>query len=218
MSAVQQAAACTCSVWDIADSDTVRRCDPCHQYRRGTKVLDSVSTVLRACWPIKSEPLSAAAEEKRENARLRGVEVDSLFSLWVRNQLPKIPKGTREDSKALFEKLTVWWNGNQLRGLTQQILADDDIAGTCDLLTYDEWIWDVKCVWELQILHELQVGFYANLYESQYKRPPKGIGLIHVTERFDRPRLVPLDLKQCQYDAKMIRDVWLMSKRRVRTK
>src|SRR5688572_12340556 len=179
-----------------------------HVSKRGDKELDSVTRVVYACFPAKAK-FREAPPEVLENARQRGVEVDKLVTAYLRGNLATIPAGTRIDSKELFFKLKPWIDSALSRAMPQIILADEDIAGTADIVTTDGLILDLKTTYDVTEPHyDLQLGMYANLFEAQFGEKPKGISIIHLTERLPAPKIVTLDLKQCQYDAKMIRDVW----------
>lgn len=210
---LQDIGACVCaSIGE--DPAKVRFCAECHKYHRGDKQLLSVSKVLRSTWPFKAD-YSAAKPEVIENARDRGCVVDSLFTSYVRGRLQSIPRGTREDAVELFFRLKRWTDERKWESVQSQvILADDDIAGTCDLIA-DDWIYDLKTTHDIEPMYHLQLGLYAILFFSTFNRPVKGIGIIHVTKRFATPKLIKLDLMECVKDASTIRECYLMAARRI---
>lgn len=185
-------ATCTCQSIG-ADPASIRFCVECHRYWRGDKKLDSVSSVIRQCWPIKPD-FSAAKPEVIENARDRGVTVDFLFSSYVNGALDKIPAGTRKDAVELFFKVRRWWDDHK-HGETraQVILADSEIAGTCDVLD-DDCIWDLKCTYNIEATYPLQLAAYGALHFATFGRPAKKLGIIHVTERYPEPKIIKLDV------------------------
>lgn len=194
----------------------VRICQEHHVYYRGDKELFSVSKVLKTAWPFKPD-FSAAPAEVLENARERGTAVDMLFSAYVNGKLISIPAGTRVDAAELFLKLKVWWDkeyGGPGNGKSQVILADDQVAGTCDLLPPDERILDVKATYDVEAMYELQLGAYADLHFSQFQKPVKALGILHVTKRFREPKLIKIDMANAIKDWLLIRDVFFMAKRR----
>lgn len=207
-----QAALNACVCGTIGAPLAVRFCNTCHRYWKGDKELVSVTRVVKTAWPFKPD-FSQAQPEVLENARDRGVVVDALFSAYVNGQLETIPRGTRTDAIELFFKLKDWWDGRHKESRSQIILADDDVAGTCDLIG-DDWIYDVKSTYNVEPMYQLQLGFYAALHFSTFGRPAKGIGIIHVTKRYPTPKLIKLDLTECVRDAMLLRDLYFMAHRR----
>ena len=202
-----------------ANPSVVRLCEEHHVYKRGDKRLTSVHGVLKV-WPVKSswEDKGPWVDARVANARDRGREVDALLSAWLSGALEEIPAGTREDVKELFMQIVPWWQ-HRFAGVeakAQVILADEDIAGTADIviLSGDE-IWDLKCVSELQQKYQLQLGAYCTLYEAQYGRTPKRCGVIHVKK--DRePKLVPYDPFIVASEFRIVREMWKLVKRKSR--
>lgn len=187
-----------------------------HVYKRGDKELDSVTRVIKACFPVKPSYFDAQPDVL-ENARERGIAVDRLVTAYLRGTLTAIPAGTRQDATTLFFKVKAWLDSWECKGVPQVIVADEDIAGTADIVTTEGGIWDLKTTYNVsEPTYELQLGLYALLFKAQFGELPSRIGIIHLTERFAAPRIVPLDVKQCVQDAAMIRDVWLMAQRRTR--
>jgi hypothetical protein len=168
-----------------------------------------VTKVIKNTWPIKPD-FSAADPEVLENARDRGVVVDDLFSAYVNGTLTKIPGGTRRDAVDLFLKLQKWWDKRGVKARSQVMLADDEIAGTCDIITEDGWIYDVKATYNIEPTYPIQLGAYAHLHGAW----PKGIGIIHVTKRFEAPKLIELSLTQCLGDWVTVRALWQVVERR----
>ncbi len=209
MSAVQ---VCTCGSIG-ADPKTVRLAECHHRYFRGDKELVSVSKILRSVWPIKPD-YSAAPTEVLENARLRGIDADTLVSLYVEG---KLREGTliREDALMLFREFRPWWKKREHRTVRAQvILADDEVAGTCDLMP-DQSIYDLKTTYDIEAYYPLQLGAYGELYKSMYGVFPDALGIIHLTKRFNGPRFINLDIEECVRDWKLMRAVWTMAQRRI---
>lgn len=212
MSAVAESLMCVCaSIGE--DPAKVRFCFDCHRYWRGDKQLVSVSKVLRTTWPFKPD-FSQADPAVIENARDRGVAVDTLFTAYVRGNLSSIPAGTRTDATELFFRLKRWWDAKKITDAQSQvILADDAIAGQCDLLA-DNWIYDLKCTYNIEPMYQLQLGAYAQLHYAQTGQAVKGIGIIHVTKRYATPKLIKVDLAEALKDWMLIRDTYQMALRR----
>ncbi len=204
------AAACSCTLWDAADT-SVRRCDEHHRYWLGPKELASVSSVLRSTWPIAPD-FSKADPAVLDNAKDRGIVVDALFSAYVNGTLTHIPAGTRSDAVALFMKLRKWWDNRPERYLAkaQVILADDEIAGTCDIQT-PELILDIKATYNVEPVYSIQLGAYASLQGDQPE-----IGILHVTERFPEPKLIVLNTGDCLHDWEILRSMWRMVTKRTK--
>lgn len=125
-----------------------------------------------------------------ENAKERGSEVDVLFGQYVTGRLSKIPAGTREDVRSLFMKLKVWFDAQNYSSVESQVIVSDgEVGGILDLRV-DGMILDLKCTYDVSPTHGIQVGGYVTLE----KRDVRGAGILHVTERFAAPRLIPLDV------------------------
>lgn len=210
-----KAAVSTCKCVSFDGGVSLRFCEAHHRFYKGPKELASVTSVLKACWPVK--PNWAAADPATlENARERGILVDDLFSAYVAGRLTKIPAGTREDSIELFFQLKEWYDDLGVScGASQVMLSDDDIAGITDVVI-DGFIWDVKTVFSLDPQYEIQVGAYADMYEHQFRDRPRGIGIVHVNKRFKKPQIFELDLKGCSSDWRHMKAAYLMAMRRVR--
>ncbi len=204
---------CSCGFAEVLTE--VRLC-ACHKYWREGKRLEAVSKVLRSTWPFKPD-FSAAPPEVLENARERGDETDQLFSAYVNGTLPDpIPPGMwREDAVALFFKAKDWWDKKGFTGRAQVILADDRTAGTCDIATSHDWIFDLKATSDIEPMYHLQLGAYADLHFATYKKPVKGIGIIHVTKRYATARFIRIDLIDALRDWQLLRDAYYMAVRRV---
>jgi hypothetical protein len=207
MSAIEEAV-CTCN--DVIEGIRLTTCH--HRYFDGKKRLESVSSVLRSTWPIPPD-FSKADPAVIENARERGVVTDSLFSAYVVGKLDRIPAGTRKDSVDLFMKAKRWWDqGPHANVESQKILHDEEIAGTCDV-TFDGFIFDVKCTHNLEATYPLQVAGYADLHEKMTGLECQGIGILHLSERFPEARWVPLNLEDCRRDWRTLRSMWSMVQR-----
>lgn len=210
---VEEALACVCASIG-APADIVRFCEECHRYWKGDKELKSVTKVLKTTWPFKPD-FSRADPMVLENARDRGCVVDSLFTAYLRGHLKAIPRGTRTDAVELFFRLKRWWDERKHDSVQSQvILADDEIAGTCDVLA-DDWIYDVKSTYDIEPMYELQLGAYAQLHFASFQKPVKGIGIIHVTNRYATPKLVKIDLHTALQDWATLRECYRMAQRRV---
>lgn len=213
MSAVAESV-CVCSSVG-ADPSVVRLAECHHRYFRGDRELTSVSRVLKSTWPIPPD-FSKADPAVLDNARERGIAVDRLFSAYVEGKLDRIPAGTRTDAKDLFMKLMEFWNARpdaEKPARAQVLLADHEIAGTCDILTANGTIWDIKASYNIEAIYQLQLGAYADLYDRTYGVLPK-LGIIHVTARLARPQLIPLDARECLDDWRKVREMWGVVRRR----
>ncbi len=202
---------CSCGFAEVLAD--VKMCD-CHRYWRSGKELLSVSKVLRSAWPFKAD-FSAAPPEVLENARERGAETDALFSAYVNGTLDAIPPGYRKDAIDLFLKAKTWWDEKGFTGKAQVILADDRTAGTCDIATSHDWIFDLKATSEIEPMYHLQLGAYADLHFATYKKAVKGIGIIHVTKRYATARIIKIDLIDALRDWQLLRDAYYMALRRI---
>jgi len=203
---------CNCSLWQ-PEHTVVRFCSTHHAYYRGSQKLHSVSRVLRTIWPLKPD-FSAARPDVLENARDRGVVTDDLFSRYVIGGLDRIPRGTREDSVQLFFKLRRWWDKHKHGEVRSQvILADQEIAGTCDVKDDDD-IYDVKCSYHIEATYPLQLAAYGELHFATFGRPVKSLNIIHISERFPEPKIIKVDLVSTLEDWMLIRQLWKMVQRR----
>ena len=196
---------CNCTLWDATDT-TVRLCSDHHRYHRGPKQLVSVTKIIKTLWPVKPD-FSRAPPAVLENARDRGIVVDSLFSAYVNDMLDKIPHGTRKDAVLLFNKVRRWWDGHvHDNPRAQVILADDEIAGQCDILDVDR-IYDLKTTYNVEDTYPLQLAAYGDLHFATFHRPVKKLAIIHVTERYPEPKIIPVDITRLQ-DWMAIREMW----------
>lgn len=198
-------AACTCVTWEKDDA-SVRLCVEHHRYHRGAKRLASVSRVIRETWPLVAD-FTKADPAVLENARERGIAVDELFSAYVNGTLTKIPAGTRIDARDLFLKAKAWWDKSGQAGRSQVLLADDETAGTCDLIVGNVII-DLKTTYNIEATYPIQLGAYADLYEAQTGLACDGIAILHLTERFAAPRWIPLDLETSRNDWRTLRQMY----------
>ncbi len=211
----EETIACTCAT--IGAPNVVRFSACHHRYHRGDKELASVSRVIRETWPVK-KTWEDADPAVLENARDRGVVTDYLFSEWIASRLKVIPAGIRKDAIDRFQALRQWWikTQNDTIAESQYMLADDEIAGTCDLLTKQALIMDVKNVYALDPSYWLQLGGYADLYEKQFGEPAAGAALVHVTQPSGKPvsiKYVEIDVAQAITDWRALRAVWNIVKR-----
>lgn len=220
MSAVVEASLCSCG--SIGRSD-LRQCLEHFHIWRGDKRLTSISRVLElwpqepcsSCgWPIYSAHLpNCLVKQKIDNANERGKQTDTLLSEYVVGRLQRIPKGTRIDAVALFEKARRWFDRQGFRKVESQVLlADEEVAGRCDL-RLDGMIVDLKCVWELRASYAVQIGGYCALDGNPFRDKA---AILHVTERFPEAKLIPLKMPEIVEDWKMLRAAWAMIQRRAK--
>lgn len=212
MSQVSHSEDCTCATV----SAEIHRCETHHVYVLNGKRLDSVSSIIRAVWPVKPtwDGVDSAVVE---NANHRGSMLDELFSAYVNNTLEDIPAGTRLDiwdpvnKDGLLQKLLPWWDKQGISGARAQVMMHaGDVAGTADIVTANAVI-DLKCVWSLQPYYDLQVGGYLWLTG---KHPRMDGAFIHVAKRFPEPRWIEVNAAQCVDDWMAVRRVWEIAKRR----
>lgn len=207
------AATCTCG----SLSPEVVLCPNHHRYFRQGKELASVSKVIRSTWPIPPD-FSKADPERVEHAKFRGILIDALFTQYLNGESLRIPRGTREDvideGKLGFAEVRRWWESEK-RGKvrTQVILADDDIAGTCDVIEDERLIWDLKCVSRPESTYRLQLGAYIALFGNGFS----GTRLIHCafSEGGTVATVKPIiyDAVQCLVDWTTLRDMWRLVRR-----
>lgn len=194
------------------DPTAVRFFDCCHTYYRGDKRLTSITGMMKRTWPAPKD-FESAPEWRVENARERGVEVDMLFSAYLNGRLHEIPSGTREDSAELFMRLIRWWEKRpQVVARAQVILADDELAGTADIVP-PQAVYDLKTTYNLEPTYRVQVGGYCHLYQAQYGELPRECGIVHLTERFPEPKFVPLDVLTVVSEFRVVRDMWRLTQR-----
>lgn len=213
VAAVAQESVCNCaSIGE--DSAKVRFCAECHRYWRGDKQLTSVTKLIKTLWPIKPD-FSKADPTTLENARLRGIEVDAMFSQYVNGTLTVLRKGEwRQDAVQLFFKVRRWWDAHKHDNpKAQVILADNEIAGTCDILDGDT-IYDVKATYNVENTYHLQLAAYAELHFATFQKPAKKLAIIHVTERYPEPKIIPVDMMQTLQDWATLRQMWSMVSKR----
>ena len=201
---------CGCTCGSIGAAPEVRRCDEHHRYFAGDRELTSVSKIIRSVWPVKKD-FEAAPADVLENARDRGVCVDTLLTQWVNGKLDTIKAGsTREDAVPLFEQAREWIDAQNPSSVAAQVMLNDKrVAGTCDLIL-DGFIWDVKTVYNLDPSYEVQLGMYAKL--NSYVT---GIGILHLNKRFKEPKAIVLDLDRCRRDACLIYDAYFTMMERI---
>lgn len=209
MSAIIQATCCC----ETIGASSVRLCPEHHRYWKGDKELVSVSKVLKGTWPIKPD-FSAAMPDVLEHARERGVRVDHYFSEYLREGRVRVDAGEWQEVLELLQKLIEWWRQKWTGQVQSQvILSDNEIAGTCDFIPGD-CILDLKTTYEIEPTYPIQLGAYAQLYESTFGRPPQAVGIVHLTKRFKEPRFIQCDLDEVRNDWKTVRSMWALCKRR----
>lgn len=192
---------CTC---DSLGRTDLRQCPDHFHLWRADKRLTSVGRIIHASFPM--DPTIPAAV--LENARERGSEVDALFSKYVIGNLRAIPAGTRQDSLALFEKLQNWYDRQNIGlALSQVLLGDTDHGGIVDLI-FDSVPVDLKCTYNVETAHRLQTAAYSDLHGENHSSY-----VLHVTERFKEPRIVPLE-QQDYDDWRTMLAHWRMTQRR----
>jgi|SRR5215471_4545273 len=204
--------------WSKVVLSEVRLCEVegHHRYWKGDKELVSVSHVIRRVWPVKPN-FMAAKPSVLANARHRGIVLDRLFSKYLARELHAIPIGTRLDSLQLFWRLKRWWSDHKHGACRSQvILADDDIAGTCDVLDEEkDAVFDVKAVSRLEVTYPLQLGAYGQLFYATFGRPVKKLGIIHLNKTLLQPKLIELDPAEVIQDWLLLRDTYMMAMRRM---
>ena len=114
----------------------------------------------------------------------------------------------------LFWRLKKWHDAQKFTSAQAQvILADDDVAGCCDLIA--DWIiYDLKSTYNIEPMYHIQVGLYGILHHATFGEPVKGLGIVHVTKRYDRAKLIKLDLHECVRDAAALKEAYLVAVRR----
>jgi hypothetical protein len=215
------ATACVCGdlgEWSslvLASPTEVRRCDEHHRYWRGSKELLSVSHVIKSVWPFKPN-FTKADPAVLENANHRGIEVDWLWSRYLAGELKVVPAGTRQDALRLFLRLKRWWSEHAHGDVrTQVILADDQVAGTADILDVDQnVVFDLKTTYAMEAFYACQVGAYGALHYATFGKPVKKLGIIHLTKRYPVPQLIQLDPAEVIQDWLLVRDTYFMARRR----
>lgn len=214
MKAVMEEAIPTCMCASIGeDGAKVRFCPECHRYWRGDRQLVSVSKVLRTIWPLKPS-WDKVDPAVIENARDRGIVADALFSQYVIGGLDRIPRGTRQDAVELFFKVRRWWDGRKHSEVASQvILADQEVAGTCDVKDGDD-IYDLKCTHDIEDTYPLQLAAYGELHFATFGRPVKSLNIIHCTKRYADPKIIKVDLASTIEDWSVIRQMWRLVQKR----
>ena len=201
------AATCLCG----SLNKTAVRCPDHHRYFREGKELTSVSKILKRMIPPDFSKVDPAV---LENARDRGATTDELFCSYIEGTLRVIKGGTRADAVELFQKLRHFWDKRGcVSARTQVILADDEVAGTCDILESAGVISDIKCSYDIDPSYPLQLGAYADLYERANGFLPM-IRILHATKRYDEVRTIPLNAEQCRDDWRKLRDAYFVIQRR----
>lgn len=180
-------------------------------YYRGDVQLSGITSVIREIWPIKPD-FSKADHAVIENARERGVEVDTLFSRWINGDLTAIPAGTREDAVELFKKLIDWWPRKTYpKAQAQIMLADEELVGFVDILPVGV-VLDLKTTYDVEYSYRFQVGGYCHLHEKTYGELPKQCGIVHLTRR--KPvSLLEMNVAEVTEDFRALLRVWRMARR-----
>lgn len=205
-----------CSCGSIGRSD-LRRCDvdDHHRYWLGDRELASVSTVIRAAWPVRSGFLDAKPDVLA-HARERGIRVDRYLSEYVHGGRVTIPKGEWKEVRALVQKGASWWSlARQIEPniQSQVIVHDGTVAGTLDFLVGRHSIVDLKATYDLELSYKVQVGAYADLYEDMTGDGIDALGILQVTERLAQARFVGLDVDECKDAWRKVRAVWDLMRR-----
>lgn len=222
MSAVVEQQACDCATLG-ADPQQLRQCRTCHKIYRGDKRLTSVSRVLSvwpqdpcsSCgWPIYSDHQPGCSVKLAiDNAKERGSAVDALVSGYVKGTLKCIPAGTRKDAVELFWKAKAWIDRHAcLHREAQVLVGDDQIGGVLDL-SLDGTVIDLKCSYNLEPTHPVQVGGYVTLRAAMGQVTPEA-GILHVTERFKEAKYIPLKVSEITADFESLRQAWSVVERR----
>lgn len=199
MSAVLAAATCVCGTV----TDKPIQCPEHFHIFSGGRRLTSVGRIISTSFPL--DPGIPA--DVLENARDRGDVVDKLFGAWLLGNLDRIPLGTREDAKALFDKLRRWFDAQSFTTVDVQVLLGcEDHGGVLDL-RFDGLPVDLKATYDVLHTHRLQVAAYSAMCNSDDG------AILHVTERIAQPRLVHLDQRDHD-DWRTLRDCWRMIQRR----
>lgn len=202
--------ACRCST--IGAEAKIQLCVEHHAYWLGDKRLASVTQVIKSTWPIKPS-WDQVDPAVIEHARERGSRVDDYFTEYLNFGVVTIQAGEWTEVLDLLEKLILWWNGYDRSAKSQVILHDDTIAGMCDLVG-DGFLYDLKTTYGLEPVYAIQVGAYMDLYQRMTGKDLRDIGIIHLTKRFQRPKLIPLDPQQCLADWRTLRAMWEMVQRK----
>lgn len=190
---------CQCEVI----TDTVMLCSDHHRYYLGGNRLAGVTSVIKDVLPPDYD---GVPEGVLENARVRGVELDSLISRYVAGELTEIPLGTREDVAELFFRFHDWFSKQNFRKAEAQVLVhDNEIAGLIDL-RLDGEIYDVKGTYNILPSHHMQVAGYCDLAGSE-----KGY-LIHLTKRHKLARIMDVSC-QSFHDWRTVRNFWSLKRR-----
>lgn len=206
-------ATCTCGTL----SPEVTLCVDHHVYYRSGKRLESVSSVIRNTYPIKPD-FSKADPEVLEHAKQRGILVDALVCQYLEGKDLFIPRGTPheviDEGKIGFQAVQKWWDSEKRGAVkTQVTLADDEIAGTADILEDDRHVWELKTVSKIEATYRLQIGAYLDLrghYGSE-------CGIIHCafskggTVATVKP--VELNAATCMGDWRVLREMWRLVNR-----
>lgn len=199
-------------------------------YRNGRR-LTSVSRIVgmwpqESCsschWPMFSEHvLGCRVKANIDNARERGIGVDELFSGWLNGTLQAIPSDTRQDVKERTLALIEWWQKThppESQARAQVVLASETVGGIVDILDgYSNYILDLKNTSEIAAYYPIQLGGYAVCYEVQFGMLPRGLGVIHCTQKKDGPvsiRVVEFDVAECKRDFLTCWDMYELVKRR----
>lgn len=187
-----------------------------HSYMDGERKLHSVTSIIRECYPI-AKNFDGADPAVLENARVRGVAVDTYFTEYLKTGAVTIPVGETEDVKERIVAVVEWWESEKrCAAEPQMLLTDGEIAGTCDwMLAETGQIWDMKNVSKLDSSYPIQVAAYCQLFEAQYGLQAHGGSLLHVSRISGKVRVkaVPIDMEQAMNDWFTIRRYWKLKQR-----
>lgn len=204
----------TCCCGSIGRTD-LRQCAEHFHIWNGDKRLASVGRIIRDCWPA---PERMPPADVLENARHRGEQTDDLFSAYVLGRLTCIPAGTRKDvydpnGDGLLQKLMRWFDKQRFTSVQAQVLlGGTDHGGVMDL-RLDGMAVDLKSVYDIDAKHIMQVAGYHQI--DPLATASKGAAILHVTERYKEPRLIPLESRD--YDDWLVMLAhWRMLQRRAK--
>lgn len=186
---------CVCGV--VATGLTF--CEECHRYWRGGEEVPSVTRIVREVLPSSYEGVDPAVIE---NARERGVEVDTWFCRWLVGDAEEIGDGVlREDSAKILTGLCEAWPEIAAKSIAgfadfepemkvQHRVDGGSYAGTADMFCDLGSLWrpaviDLKCTYEPLISHVVQLGAYAKALNADPY-------LLHAPKHRN-PRLIRLD-------------------------
>ncbi len=178
-----------------------------HTYRRGDKILPSVSTIIQAVWPRTD----GAPEDMIEKARLRGTFVDEKFMEYLAAGSVTVPAGTPQEYADCLGQACDWWDSER-RGAKvecQVRLFGEREAGTADFIINDCEIIDLKSTYEISKTVPAQLGGYGSLFEeTKSDNRHLKFGVLHVHKRMKKAKFVetPYDSAISQWE--IVRDFY----------